>query len=1154
MSKQHEKSTMSHAGSDISDNKKTALDTPLRFVTAASLFDGHDAAINIMRRLIQAQGCEVIHLGHNRGVLDIVRAAIQEDADAIAVSSYQGGHNEFFRFMIDQLRERGAGHIQIFAGGGGTITLEEIKELEDYGINRIYHPDDGMGMGLVEMIEDVVQRAADHRIAPVMPKELRKDNASDVAQILTALEAGLFGEAQLKMKRHEWAGAATQAPVIGITGTGGAGKSSVTDELLNRMLTSFPEKRIAILAVDPTRRRTGGALLGDRIRMNSLRSERIYMRSMATRRQHLSTSAMLQDAIHFLKSAGFDLVIVETAGIGQSDSEIVDMVDFPCYVMTSEFGAQSQLEKIDMLDYAELVILNKFDKRAAEDALRDVRKQWKRNHLAFTMDDEDVPVYPTIASQFNDPGVSWMFVNLVRLLREKLDLPEDSWAINLDVSDHTPKATVLIPGNRTRYLAEIAEQGREINQDIETLAQSASLAQNYYECLKDLSDPALPANFELYGSEHIVGDGEFVLLRQRYNVAMQELSAEAVELLNQWPARKKGIRTEQYAYEVRGREITGNNYKESLSKFQIPKIGMPRDRDWGELLSFLMRENLPGGYPYTAGVFPYRRAGEDPTRMFAGEGTPERTNRRFHYLSKDGASVRLSTAFDSVTLYGEDPHTRPDIYGKVGNSGVSIATLDDLKKLYSGFDLCAANTSVSMTINGPAPMILAFFMNAAIDQQVELHLKESGQWEQAEKKIKKHFKGRKQPHYAGELPEGNNGLGLAMLGITGDKLVDAKTYEEIKTATLKKVRGTVQADILKEDQAQNTCIFSTEFAMRMMGDIQQFFVDNAVRNFYSISISGYHIAEAGANPISQLAFTLSNGLTIVEYYLARGMNIDDFAPNLSFFFSNGMDAEYTVIGRVARRIWARAMRERYGANRRSQMLKYHIQTSGRSLHSQEIQFNDIRTTLQALYALFDNCNSLHTNAYDEAITTPTEESVRRAVAIQMIINKELGLNFCENPWQGSFIVDELTDLVEEAVYQEFERISERGGVLGAMDTMYQRSKIQDESMYYEHKKHDGSLPLIGVNTFLGGKESHAEGGEVELMRSTDEEKDQQVENVETFREAHREEASPELARLQQVARERKNTFESLMEAAKDCSLGSMSHALYDVGGEYRRNM
>jgi len=1155
---------MSHKVSDIEAGSVPVVDTPLRFITAASLFDGHDAAINIMRRLIQAQGCEVIHLGHNRSVMDIVRAAIQEDADAIALSSYQGGHNEYFRFMIDQLKERGAGHIQVFGGGGGTITLDEIAALEKYGVSRIYHPDDGMGMGLVEMIEDVVARTQSKRRIPATPMQVNHDDSPSIAAMLTALEAGLLTESELKLKRREWQGAKQQAPVIGITGTGGAGKSSVTDELLNRMLASFPDKRIAVLAVDPTRRRTGGALLGDRIRMNSLRSANIYMRSMATRRQHLATSAMLQDAIGFLKSTGFELVVVETAGIGQSDSEIVDMVDFSCYVMTSEFGAQSQLEKIDMLDYAELVVLNKFDKRAAEDALRDVRKQWKRNHLAFTMDDDDVPVYPTIASQFNDPGISWMFVNLLRLLSEKLDLPKKLWTADIDTSVRTPKATVLIPGNRTRYLSEIAEQGREINKEIERQAEAVSLAQNYYECLKDLQDPSpssdTPSSRTLIRDPFLPLelddslDPTQTLLCQRYNSALSELSEEAITLLKEWPARKAGLRTEQYSYEVRGREIIGNNFKESLSKLQIPKIGIPRDRDWGELLSFLMRENLPGAYPYTAGVFPYRRAGEDPTRMFAGEGTPERTNRRFHYLSQDGASVRLSTAFDSVTLYGEDPHTRPDIYGKVGNAGVSIATLDDMKKLYSGFDLCAPSTSVSMTINGPAPMILAFFMNAAIDQQVELHLKEKGQWDSAEEKIKSHRKDRKQPHYEGELPEGNNGLGLAMLGITGDKLVDEATYRTIKADTLKKVRGTVQADILKEDQAQNTCIFSTEFAMRMMGDIQQYFVDNGVRNFYSVSISGYHIAEAGANPISQLAFTLSNGLTIVEYYLARGMSIDDFAPNLSFFFSNGMDPEYTVIGRVARRIWARAMRERYGANRRSQMLKYHIQTSGRSLHAQEIQFNDIRTTLQALYALFDNCNSLHTNAFDEAITTPTEESVRRAVAIQMIINKEMGLNICENPWQGSFIVDELTDLVEAAVYEEFERISARGGVLGAMDTMYQRSKIQDESMYYEHKKHDGSLPLIGVNTFLGGKESHVEGGELELMRSTDAEKDQQVANVAIFRDSHGSEAAPELVRLQQVARERKNTFESLMDAARDCSLGSMSHALYEVGGEYRRNM
>ena len=845
---------MNQPASDINTSQAVARDTPLRFVTAASLFDGHDAAINIMRRLIQAQGCEVIHLGHNRGVLDIVRAAIQEDADAIAVSSYQGGHNEFFRFMIDQLEERGAGHIQVFAGGGGTITLEEIADLQAYGVNRIYHPDDGMHLGLVEMIEDVVQRAATHRKAPMPPTQLRRDNAVDVAQMLTALETGLFGDAELEFKRREWAGRPVQAPVIGITGTGGSGKSSVTDELLNRLLSAFPEKRIAILAVDPT-------------------------------------SAMLNDSIRFLKSAGFDLVIVETAGIGQSDSEIVDMVDFPCYVMTSEFGAQSQLEKIDMLDFADLVVLNKFDKRGAEDALRDIRKQWRRNHNAFQVEDTDVPVYPTIASQFNDPGLSWMFVSLIRLMRVKLGLPEDDWTPDIDVSEREPQATVLIPGSRVRYLAEIAEQGREINTAVEHQARSASLAQNYYECLKDLGDPELPAAFDAYRNSQLQGDGDYSLLRQRYNVALSELSADAVVLMRDWPERKRGIRTEQYSYEVRGREIIGDNFRESLSRLQIPKIGMPRDRDWGELLSFLMRENLPGGYPYTAGVFPYRRAGEDPTRMFAGEGTPERTNRRFHYLSKGGESVRLSTAFDSVTLYGEDPHTRPDIYGKVGNSGVSIATLDDLKKLYSGFDLLAPNTSVSMTINGPAPMMLAFFMNAAIDQQVEKHLDETGGWNEANRIIRKYFH-QTQPVYAGELPDGNQGLGLRLLGITGDKVVDAGTYERIKKETIAKVRGTVQADILKEDQAQNTCIFSTEFAMRMMGDIQQYFVDNMVRNFYSVSISGYHIAEAGANPISQLAFTLSNGLTIVEYYLARGMHIDEFAPNLSFFFSNGMDPAY----------------------------------------------------------------------------------------------------------------------------------------------------------------------------------------------------------------------------------------------------------------------
>jgi methylmalonyl-CoA mutase len=1158
--------------------------SPLRFVTAASLFDGHDAAINIMRRLIQAQGVEVVHLGHNRSVEDVVRAALQEDADGIALSSYQGGHVEYFKYMIDMLRERNAGHIKVFGGGGGTITPEEIRELQAYGVERIYHPNDGMHMGLVAMIEDVVRRAGEGRrerkggqsaFSRASVREAESsgtkrhsdplfafDDEIAIGRMLSAIEEGALDESELARLRKQWQLAGSKTPVIGITGTGGAGKSSVTDELLNRFLASFPEMRIVVISVDPTRRRTGGALLGDRIRMNSLRSERVYMRSMATRRQHAATNIVLKDCIALLKSLGYDLVIVETAGIGQSDSEIVDLVDFPMYVMTSDFGAPSQLEKIDMLDYAELVVLNKFDKRGAEDALRDVRKQWKRNRVAFQMKDEDVPVYPTIASQFNDPGISWMFDNLCRLLREKLALPEAKWNPHLDTTLKEPRATVLIPGARIRYLAEIAEQGRAINSKIESQAETADRAQSYWQSLRDLDDDKLPKALDLFASDALTEGDDRTLktLRQRYNDAIQSLSAEGLKLLRDWPARLKSITDEVTEYEVRGKKIRVENYRDSLSHQKIPKIAAPTYKSWGELLVFLQKENLPGYYPYTGGVYPYRRTGEDPIRMFAGEGTPERTNRRFHYLSVGQPAARLSTAFDSVTLYGEDPAIRPDIYGKIGNSGVNIPTLDDMKKLYSGFDLCAPTTSVSMTINGPAPMILAMFMNTAIDQQIEKYLREDqSRWDEAHNKIEAMFesglsKGISRPQYGGMLPPTNDGLGLGLLGVTGDQVVDAETYARIKAYTLATVRGTVQADILKEDQAQNTCIFSTEFALRMMGDIQQYFVDHKVRNFYSVSISGYHIAEAGANPISQLAFTLSNGFTIVEYYLARGMKIDDFAPNLSFFFSNGMDPEYTVIGRVARRIWARAMRERYGADARSQMMKYHIQTSGRSLHAQEIQFNDIRTTLQALYALFDNCNSLHTNAYDEAITTPTEESVRRAVAIQMIINKELGLNFNENPWQGSFIVDKLTDIVEEAVYKEFEAISERGGVLGAMDTMYQRGKIQEESMYYEHKKHDGSLPLVGVNTFLPKEHAGDIVTEIELIRSTEGEKGQQIENVAGFERNRNGYASDGLKPLQATARERRNVFASLMEAVKTHSLGQISHALYEVGGEYRRNM
>jgi methylmalonyl-CoA mutase len=1139
-------------------------ETPLRFVTAASLFDGHDAAINVMRRLIQDSGAEVVHLGHNRAVADVVRAAIQEDADGIAISSYQGGHTEYFRYAIDMLREHGAGHIRVFGGGGGTITPREIAELQEYGVERIYHPNDGMHLGLTGMIDDLVQRTRSGRHSSVAPEVGAGAAAAgdlEIAEMLSAIEDDAIDGPRLDQLRATWRDGAgggrdpRTVPVVGITGTGGAGKSTVTDELLSRFLQNFDALRIAVLAVDPTRRRTGGALLGDRIRMNSLRDERIFMRSMATRRRHSSTSAVLEDALAFLRTAGFDLIIVETAGIGQSDSEIVDLVDLPVYVMTSEFGAASQLEKIDMLDLAEIVVINKFDKRGAQDALRDVRKQWKRNRVAFERPDDDVPVYPTIASQFHDPGVTWMFVKLCEAIGALEAVDGERFDPRLAPQDHEPLGNVLIPGARVRYLAEIAEQGRTINAEIERQAQQAATLQHCWAALQAMADPKLPQPLDAYPEADVESHDPLAPLRGHYNEALEALSRASLSLLRGWDDQVAQVTSEQFRYTVRGREIIGDNYRTSLSHQLIPKIAPPRLDGWGDRLRFASKENLPGHYPYTGGVFPYRRAGEDPTRMFAGEGTPERTNRRFHYLSQGQPAARLSTAFDSVTLYGEDPAERPDIYGKVGNSGVSIATVDDAKKLYSGFDLCAPTTSVSMTINGPAPIILAFFMNAAIDQQVEKHLRETGGWDAAQKKLDDYFaeRGEGRPVYEGELPVGNDGLGLGLLGASGEMVVDAETYQRISEQTLRTVRGTVQADILKEDQAQNTCIFSTEFALKMMGDVQQFFVDHEVRNFYSVSISGYHIAEAGANPISQLAFTLANGFTIVEYYLARGMQIDEFAPNLSFFFSNGMDPEYAVIGRVARRIWARAMRERYGASARSQMLKYHIQTSGRSLHAQEIQFNDIRTTLQALYAIFDNTNSLHTNAYDEAITTPTEESVRRAVAIQLIINRELGLNYCENPWQGSFIINELTDLVEHAVYEEFERISERGGVLGAMDTMYQRSRIQEESLYYERLKHDGTLPLIGVNTYLP-RDGGEVAAEIELMRSTEGEKQAQISNVRAFEARAGDRTEPVLRRLQDVARDRENVFAALMNAANVASLGQISAALYGVGGEYRRSM
>jgi len=1126
---------------------------PLRFISAASLFDGHDAAINIIRRILQSHGAEVIHLGHNRSVADIVRAAIQEDADGIAVSSYQGGHNEYFRYMVDMLRQLGAEHIRIVVGGGGTIAPDEVEALEAYGIEKVYTPDDGLRLGLEGMIDDVLRRVRDARRPPFEPGPVHPEQPLQLARAISVLERGEDAEVATRL-RAQSARTLNRPPVIGITGTGGAGKSSLTDELLSRLVRFFPDRRIAVVAMDPTRRRSGGALLGDRIRMNALANEQVFMRSLATRRAHLATSAVLTDTVQLLKSAGFDLILVETAGIGQSDTEIVDLVDLSMYVMTSEFGAPSQLEKIDMLDFADLIVLNKFEKRGAEDALRDVRKQVARNRKLFDAPPEELPVYPTIASQFNDAGVNTLFAALCTRLHERWGTVK-GWHPEGLAPTGQPARQAIIPGERVRYLAEIAEGGRQANRAADRTAEAASRAHGLYRALDALEDPKLPQPLDRYPEGDLAdGDASVARLRRSYNEALDAVGAEGVALLRAWPGRAAAATAPEYRYAVRGREVTGENYVETLSHQQVPKIAVPRHRDWGELLHFLLKENLPGAYPYTAGIYPYRREDEDPTRMFAGEGAPERTNRRFHYLAAGHKSARLSTAFDSTTLYGEDPDTRPDIYGRIGNSGVSIASLDDMKKLYSGFDLCAPSTSVSMTINGPAPMILAMFMNTAIDQRVERHLRESGRWAEAEKKIAGIYEGRERPRYRGGLPPGNDGFGLGLLGVSGDQLVDAETYAKLKAEALSAVRGTVQADILKEDQAQNTCIFSTEFALRMMGDVQQYFSAHDVRNFYSVSISGYHIAEAGANPVSQLAFTLANGFTIVEYYLARGMDVDGFAPNLSFFFSNGMDPEYAVIGRVARRIWARAMRERYGADPRSQMLKYHIQTSGRSLHAQEIQFNDIRTTLQALYALFDSCNSLHTNAYDEALTTPTEDSVRRAVAIQLIIARELGLNKNQNPWQGSFIIEQLTDMVEEAVYREFESLSERGGVLGAMETMYQRGKIQEESLYYEQKKHDGSLPIVGVNTFLGSTPGEEATQPPELIRSTEEEKEAQVSGVRAFNAARADRQPAALARLQGIAASGGNVFEELMETVKTASLGRISNALYSVGGQYRRNM
>ncbi|MEB7772055.1 fused isobutyryl-CoA mutase/GTPase IcmF [Kurthia gibsonii] len=1074
---------------------KVKSKSPVRFVTASSLFDGHDVSVNIMRRILQAQGAEVIHLGHNRSVEEVVNAAIQEDAHGVAVSSYQGGHVEYFKYMYDLLKEKGAPHIKIWGGGGGVILPAELKDLHAYGVAGLFSPEDGRHLGLdgmvAKMINDSDKPLPEDDVIDLIP-EVTTENVPTLAKLITYAENGA-NEAFLEQARK----ASKHTPVLGITGTGGAGKSSLTDELIRRFLSEFPDKKIAILSIDPTKQKTGGALLGDRIRMNAIFDQRIYMRSLATRDSRTELSHAIRDVLDVVKVAGFDLIIIETSGIGQGDNEITTISDVAMYVMTSEFGAPTQLEKIDMIDYADLIVINKFERKGSEDALRQVQKQYQRSHMRFDEPIDHMPVYGTIASQFNDKGTNALFAALIRTFNEKMDL---DWQTSYEEFVKTQKQNVIIPNDRRYYLREISDTVRNYHK---TAAEQVDIARRL---------------FTLHGSIEAVkangGDEATIqFLEQLAFQTEEQLTAESRTILRNWEQLKTDYSGDEYVTKVRDKEIRTILRTESLSGTKIPKVALPKYKDYGEILNFVYRENVPGQFPFTAGVFPFKREGEDPKRQFAGEGTPERTNRRFHYVSKDDDAKRLSTAFDSVTLYGEDPAERPDIYGKVGESGVSICTLEDMKKLYDGFDLCAPSTSVSMTINGPAPIILAMFMNAAIDQQVQKREEELG------------------------------------------RTLTVEEFMETKEHTLNVVRGTVQADILKEDQGQNTCIFSTEFALRMMGDIQQYFIDHKVRNYYSVSISGYHIAEAGANPISQLAFTLANGFTYVEYYLSRGMHIDDFAPNLSFFFSNGLDPEYTVIGRVARRIWATAMRNKYGANERSQKLKYHVQTSGRSLHAQEINFNDIRTTLQALMALQDNCNSLHTNAYDEAITTPTEGSVRRAMAIQMIITKEYGLAKNENPLQGSFIIEELTDLVEQAVLEEFDRINDRGGVLGAMETQYQRGKIQEESMLYEHLKHSGELPIIGVNTYLNPNEESDESiDSMEVARATKEEKELQLKNLRTFQEKHRNEAEEQLKKLKHVAKTNGNIFEQLMETVRYASLGQITNALYEVGGQYRRNM
>ncbi|MEH6385473.1 MAG: methylmalonyl-CoA mutase family protein [Colwellia sp.] len=1119
------------------------LKNKIRIVTAASLFDGHDAAINIMRRILQSSGAEVIHLGHDRSVEEVVNTAIQEDANAIAMTSYQGGHNEYFKYMYDLLKERGCEHIRIVGGGGGVILPDEIKMLQDYGITRIYSPDDGRALGLLGMIDDMLERC-DFKTGVNVKKDdvanLKKNDKQAIARLISAAE-NAPQENKVALDKIRKIASASKTPVLGITGTGGAGKSSLVDELIRRFLMATAESKIAIVSVDPSKRKTGGALLGDRIRMNAVNNDRVYMRSLATRQSNLALSVYVNDTLEILKATDFDLIILETSGIGQSDTEIEEHSDVSLYVMTPEYGAATQLEKIDMLDFADIIALNKFDKRGALDALRDVKKQYKRNRGMFEAGDDEVPVYGTIASQFNDRGMTELYNAVITALNSKVGLVVGDI---LSTEGTLANKSSVIPGSRIRYLSEIAENNRGYDAWVDKQTTVAQKLYGIHQAIETAKETDTEVSADLVTQ-----------LEALYSHVELDLDPKNKVLLEQWATKVQRYKDPEFKFKVRDKELSIQTHSKSLSGSDIPKISMPKYQGWGDILKWNLQENVPGEFPYTAGLFPFKREGEDPTRMFAGEGGPERTNRRFHYVSKGMPAKRLSTAFDSVTLYGNDPAIRPDIYGKIGNAGVSICCLDDAKKLYSGFDLAHTMTSVSMTINGPAPMLLGFFLNTAIDQQCERFITENGLEKEVAATIAKIYKdkGCERPSYQGELPEGNDGLGLMLIGVTGDQVLPPEVYQAIKAKTLTLVRGTVQADILKEDQAQNTCIFSTEFALRLMGDVQEYFIEKGVRNFYSVSISGYHIAEAGANPITQLALTLANGFTFVEYYLSRGMDINEFGPNLSFFFSNGIDPEYAVIGRVARRIWSKAMKNKYGANARAQMLKYHIQTSGRSLHAQEIDFNDIRTTLQALYAINDNCNSLHTNAYDEAITTPTEDSVRRAMAIQLIINRELGLSKNENPIQGAFIIEELTDLVEEAVLTEFDRINERGGVLGAMETMYQRGKIQEESMYYEHLKHSGEYPIIGVNTFLSSTGSPTVVPE-EVIRATEEEKTYQIDMLASLNKANEAEVEVLLKRLQTAAINHENIFELMMDACKVCSLGQIVNSLFEAGGQYRRNM